>query len=670
MHSLSRVLIFLAVFVAFVPRSNAQQQDKEQSKLYMEQAELVMADTKAMDDAREIMVMAADFDTTNIAANFKAGSAHIQTINKDRSTKFFLRVYRQKPDYRFDLEYWIGFGYQFGLEFDKASRYYTLYKNRLTKNPDHKGDDLTSMQEVDRRLVECQNGKEFVAHPQNYSIINVGREINSEFEDYGPVLAENEDEIIFTTRRREGNSYENVADDNKPYEDIFITKKTGSVWSKAKNIGSTINTKFHDSDLALSPDGNTLFLYKDIGNGDIYQSKRAKDGSWGVPEPLAGLVNSSQYSESSVSITKDGNTLYFASDRPGGLGGSDIYVCTKDSKGEWTRIKNLGPIINSEFDEVAPFIDQDGKTLHFSSKGKKGMGGFDIFKSTLLDPATLFSPQKNTWSEPENLGYPINTPDDDAFFVSSKDGQRGYYSSVRDDGFGYSDIYMITIAAPKTPEKKTIAQKPVQPLNYVVTVKDADTQQPLEAKVKVQSMGDNVVAGSVNRGGGVFEFSITSTTPKNYRLSVERDGYAFIDQPVAIAGASPDAQTINKTILIRKLAVGTVSVLRNIYFDFDKATFKTESYSELNKLEGMMKQNASIKVEIAGHTDVIGTRDFNKQLSQRRAEAVRSFLTSKGIDPRRVTAIGYGKDRPLASNDDEREGRELNRRVEFKVLGM
>ena len=663
MHSIRSVLIFLTVFAAFVHLASAQQQDKTQSKLYMEQADLVMQDTKAMDDARDIMVIAADFDTTNVPANFEAGHMHLATIKKDFAVKYFLRIYRQNPDYRFDLMYWIGQAYQYGLDFDNAINFYSRYREKLMKNPDYQGKNKVELKDVERRLTECKNGKEFVARPKNYAIVNMGKEINSEFDDYGPVFSENENEIIFTTRRRDGNTYENVAQDNKPYEDIFTTTKSGGVWAKSKNIGSPVNTKFNDSNLALSPDGNTLFLYKDNGNGDIYFSQRRNDGSWGAPEALPGLINST-FRESSISITKEGDRLYFASERPGGYGGSDIYVCTKDEKGEWSRVKNLGPVINTESDEDAPFIDYNGKTLYFSSQGGKGMGGFDIFKSTLVNA------EKDEWGAPENLGYPINTPDDDVFFVSTKDGKRGYYASVRDDGIGYSDIYVITI--PEEKKKDPVVAKdpaPVRPRMYIVVVVDAENHSPLEAKVKLLGVKDKMVMGRVNKGKGTYEFSITAADAKDYQLSVEREGYAFVNQPVRIEGTSGDSDPTVNTIEMKKLAVGVSKVLKNIYFDFAKASFKEESYTELNKLESMMRQNGSMRVEIAGHTDDIGTKDFNKQLSQRRADAVRSFLTSRGIDPRRVAAMGYGEEKPLSSNDDEKEGRELNRRVEFKVLG-
>lgn len=665
MHSLRRVLIFLTVFTAFLHQAAAQQQDKEQSKLYMEQAELIMADTKAMDDARDIMVMAADFDSTNIKANFEAGHMHLLTINRDFAVKYFLRIYRQDPAYRFDLEYWVGKAYQYGLDFDNAIKFYTLYRDKLAKKSTYQGKDKVEMKDVERNLVECKNGKEFVAHPGNYSIVNIGSEINSEWEDYAPVFNGDETEIVFTTRRRDGNTNENVSDDNKPYEDIFTATKTNGKWSKAKNIGTKVNTKFSDSGLALSADGKTLFIYKDDGAGDIFFCSRLKDGSWGAPEPLPGVINSS-YKEASITITKDGNTLYFSSERPGGLGGSDIYVCTKDARGEWSRVKNLGPTINTEFDEDGPFIDHDGKTLYFSSKGGKGMGYFDIFKSTLLNA------EKNEWSEPQNLGYPINTPDNDNYYVSSSDGQRAYYSSVRDDGFGYDDIYEITgkPAEPvvtKTPEP--VEPKKEETFKYVVSVQDADNQSPLTASVRLQGAKDNTMVGMVNQGQGVYEFTIKTSGPKDYKLSVELQGYAFDNETVNIDGIPGKTDPISKTVKLKKLVVGVVSVLRNIYFDFGKASFKQESYQELNKLEAMMKKNERVSVEISGHTDNIGSKSFNKQLSQLRANAVRSFLTSKGVDPRRVTAVGYGEEKPMASNDDEKEGRELNRRVEFKVLG-
>ncbi len=691
MTSIRSVLIFSTLFSAFFTPGFSQQDPKETARQYMEQAELIMAETKAMDDARELMVTAADLDTTFIKANFEAGAMHLETVGKDRAVKYLMRVYRQDPAYRFDTEYWIGKSYQYGENFNKALEYYNLYKEKLTKKANYQGKDKVALATVDRAIFECENGKEFVSRPGNFSIVNIGREINSEFEDYAPVLNENEDEIVFTTRRREDNLNENVFDDNKPYEDIFTSKKVGSGWSFAKNIGPVVNNPYHDSNLALSADGSTLFLFKDDGGGDIFFSERQPGGEFGPPAPMPGIINSS-FEEKSVTISVDEKTLYFSSNRPGGFGGLDIYRATKDSKGEWTNVKNLGPTINTEMDDDGPFIDYDGVTLYFSSKGRKGMGGFDVFKTT-LDLKT------NEWSEPFNLGYPINTPDDDIYIVFSKDGKRAYYSSVREDGMGYTDIYLITIPegiknvdplAAKDPviqpadtatatTTTTVPTDPVivppvdtkkglKPLKYVVTVVDAADKTPLDAKIRLQGSKDNVIVPYEERGNGVYEFSITNPGPKDYRLSVEVGGFVFVNQNSTIQGASEQEKTVTRTIEMRRLSVGVSSILRNIYFDFDKATFQTESYPELNKLESMLVQNAGMVVEIAGHTDAVGTKDYNQQLSLRRAQAVKDYLTKKGVDSRRINPVGYGKSKPLASNDDEEGGRELNRRVEFKVL--
>lgn len=684
MYSIVRVLAFLTLFFAFFSTSFGQEQDPEQARQYVEVAEGMIEGSMAYDDVREIMVRAADLDTTFLRANFEAGELHMRTIGKDLAVKYFLRVFRQDPDYRFDIQYWIGRSYQMGLNFDRAIEFYNMYKERLAAKSNYQGRDKVDLAMVERSIYECQNGKEFVANPGNYSIVNIGREINSEYEDYAPVLNGDETEIIFTSRRREDNLNENVFEDNKPYEDIFMAKRTGETWDRARNIGPVVNTPYHNSNLALSKDGNTLFIYNDDNGGDIYYSERDANGQWGAPVPLPGIINSS-FNEKSISISSDERTLYFASDRPGGFGGIDIYRATLDSKGQWSNVRNLGPKINTEFDEEGPFIDQDDVTLYFSSKGHKGMGGHDIFKA-------VFDPNTNEWSDPENLGYPINTPDDDVYFVASADGKRAYYSSVREDGMGYTDIYMITIPEglkdtepvvasvdttrnePVKPEEKdpvTIPEKPAAtvPLQYVVSVVDAETQSPLNARVRLQGLRDNVIVASTRAGNGVTNFAIAGPQEKDYRLSVELDGYVFLNETVKLPGAGPEPQTINRTVALRKLAVGVSGVLRNIYFDFDKWSFKNESYNELNKLERMMQQNPNIQVEISGHTDNIGTKAYNMFLSRKRAEAVKDFLTGKGIDARRIKASGYGESRPLASNDDEREGRELNRRVEFLVIG-
>lgn len=676
-------LLFLATLFAGVSTGTIAQ-DKALANEYISQAELMMEAAQPMVDVRDIYVLAAEADPSNVVANWRAGDFYIKTVGKKNSVKYFLNVLELDPNYRFDIEYWIGRGYHFGMEFDKALAFYTRYRQKLIDNDGYRGRDRVDLADVDRKIYECQNAIEFVANPAHYSIQNIGSAINSEYEEYGPVLNEDETILIFTSRRRDGNLNENVFSDNKPYEDIFISTKENGEWSRAENIGNVVNTPFHDSNLALSADGTQLFLYKDDNNGDIYESDRKEDGTWTFPLPMSESINSEGFKEASISISPDGNVLFFASDRPGGQGGIDIYYSLKDRNGEWARSKNLGSMINTEYDDDAPFIDYDGKTLYFSSLGRKGMGGYDIFKSAYDSAA-------GEWGEPENLGFPINTPDDDIFFVSTKDGKRGYYASVREDGLGFTDIYMVTILqedeigetlAAKDMEPVEVAEdslanvditavepkeEPLSPVVLRLTVLD-EAGEPLAAKASLTS-ADNVAVGKRSIGTGVFEFKSNAAESKSYRLSVENPGYVFQNIDLNLPAVSESPQTIERTVRLRKLRVGTRSVLRNIYFNFNKASFKDESYNELNKLVSMMSDNSGMQIEISGHTDNVGPAEYNKVLSQRRANAVKDFLVEKGIDSRRITAVGYGEEKPLASNDDEKEGRELNRRVEFKVLG-
>lgn len=652
------LLIFTSEYLA------AQQQDKVQSQQYYELAKEMVTATRAIDDARDLMVLAANFDTTNMQANFEAGYMYITTINKEVAEKYFNRVYQQQPAYRFDLEYWIGRSYQYGLKFDVALGYYNRYKTKLEKtSTNYSGKDKVSSKEVERRIEECNNGKEFVSQPKAYSITNLGGEINSEYDDYAPVVDSSETEIIFTTRRRDGNINENVWDDNKPYEDVFVSKKTGGNWEPAKNIGTSINTRFNNSNLTLSPSGNTLFIYKDgVGEGDIFFSAREGNGSWTIPKSLPGTINS-PYRESSVSMTKDESTIYFASERPGGLGVSDIYSAKKNAKGAWSIVKNLGPAINTEYEEDSPYIDYDSKTLYFSSMGRKGMGGRDLFKSTLLDES------KNLWAEPENMGYPINTPDDDLYITGTSTPNRFYFASERAGGFGYSDIYLVSGEVKK--DEPVVAREPVkreiQIHKFILTVIDAETKAPVNAKVRMKAK-DNKTIGSVSIADGVSEFVIMSPTPKSYMVYVELDGYIFENMRILLGGATQAETKEEKTIQLRKIKTGEISVLRHVFFETGNVNLSPASYDELDKLMLMMEQNTKMRVEIGGHTDNVGSPAINLQLSQRRVLAVKNYITSKGIEAKRVTAVGYGETKPIVSNDDEVGGRDVNRRVEFKVL--
>ncbi|WP_053404018.1 OmpA family protein [Persicobacter sp. CCB-QB2] len=660
--------------------------NKETARQLLEMAEEINKSTAVKTQARDIYVQVVDFDPENQRALFMAGKLYLETVNKERAVKYLKKLYELNPEYRFDIPFMIGEAYQYAMDFDNALLYYRKYKSKYESKVNYRGQDLVPMDWVDRKIYECENGKKFMVNPSHWTIVNLGENINSDSYDFAPVFNEDETLIIFTSRRQDGNLNENVDKDNFYFEDIYYSRKVNGQWEPAKNIGTNVNTRFHDSNLALSADGQTLFIYRDSNGGDIYYSTyNETEDDWSEPLPVEGRVNTS-FSENSISISPDGNTLFFSSDRPGGMGELDIYMATKDDKGVWSKVKNLGETINTPYDDDSPFIDYDGKTLYFSSKGRDGMGGFDIFK-------TVYDSAASEWSEPVNLGYPINTPDNDIYFVSTADGKRGYYSSVREDGMGYTDIYMVKIPdefdeqqqllAGKDIEKAEDAAAPdvmltsaeteevvavIQPVILEVKIVDQGSKAAMESRVNVREANTGMSWRGVRQENGAYRFELKPTETSNFTLSSEKDGYVFKNLKLKLPVANDEEQMVERTLAMSRIQTGQKSILRNVYFDFGSAKLKKESFSELNKLERMLSENPSIKVEISGHTDAVGSAGNNMKLSQKRAEAVMNYLEGKGVDATRITAVGYGEERPLASNDDEEEGRELNRRVEFEII--
>ncbi len=660
------------LFLSQLAYSQVSNKRVEVANQFVKQADLVLEGTAAKSVAKELYIQAARIDPENIKANFKSGELYLETINKDRAASYFKNVQKLDPNYTFNLDYLIGRSYHFGLEFDEAITYYKKYQEKLMANSNYAGKDKVEADVVEKNISECYNGKKYVAEPKEYSIKNLGLGINSIYDDYAPVINRDNTLMIFTTRRKEGNLSENVDRDNEPFEEIYLSTFDGENWKEARNIGAPINTEFHNSNLALSADGNTLFLYTDNGNGDIMYSEK-KGSSWSEPVSIGPMINSLGYKESSVCLSPDGGTLYFSSNRPGGYGGSDIYFSTKDTKGQWKRAKNLGSEINTKFDDDGPFVDFTGKFMYFSSKGHEGMGGYDIYKSE-FDSAAM------TWKKPENMGYPINTADDDIYFVATNDSKTAYYATIRPGGFGLTDIYIIKEGKFEAPEvsdssetEEQVAVKDtttkVELKNIILTLKVKDNAgNPLSAKVSLVRVDSQIPSAQKKVDDGVYKFKVEDADNANYRLSVEKDGFAFFNEDIILSASTEEVLEQTQEIILSSLVVGTSKVLRNIYFDFNRASIKEASFDELSKVEDMLARNPNLEIEISGHTDNIGQAVFNKNLSQRRVDAVKKHLVRKGIDSRRITAIGYGEEKPLASNDDEREGRELNRRVEFKVL--
>ena len=499
------------------------QANKETAAQMVEIGDEILNQTLAVMEARELYVTAANMDPDNVRANYMSGVTTLQSTDKGAATQYFLRVFELDPDYSFDILYLIGEAYHYDYQFNDAIAYYNRYKQKLASVASTDEEKFANDRQVERKLYECEQGKIMVEFPENVEIINVGPEINSANDDYAPVVNQDENLLIFTSRRQEGNMNPDVASDNYPFEDIFFSVKNGSNWSEAQNIGPQINTLYHDSNVGLSTDGTELFIYKDENGGDILEAKRDENGQWSNPESLGKRINTAN-SETTVSLSPDGQTMFFASDRKGGHGGLDIWITHKNKRGEWASPQNLGPEINTPYNEDGAFIGYDGKTLYFSSEGGEGMGGFDIYRVT-YDSTSM------KWGPPSNMGYPINSPDDDIYFVPAKDGKRAYYASVRDDGFGYTDIYVLKIpeslkyedpdAIPEAPPEPRKVLAPVILHVTVLNEKDIKT----DAKVTIRPIAGMDTIPTMFAGTGEYSFSTTKDEPIHYYLSVKKLGY-------------------------------------------------------------------------------------------------------------------------------------------------
>ena len=630
--------------------------------------------------ALNLYLQAYKLNPSNASLNNKIGIQYLRSDYPHKCLSYFEQAYKLDPKVDQDILFNLGVAYQENLKFDQAIDFYSKFKATLEPGSQY-------ISKVDRRLYECQNGKEFVANPVDVQITSVSKIVNSTYPDFAPVISADEKVMIFTSRRP-GSTGGLLDETGQYYEDIYICKKVNGQWGAPQNIGTNINTDGHDASIALSADGSELFIYKDDGAGDIYYCKQRADGSWSKPLPIEGSVNSRSYYENAAAVSPDGTTLFFASNREGGYGGLDLYMVKMNDKGFWGKPTNLGDVINTPEDDEGPFMDFDGVTLYFSSRAHKGMGGYDIFK-------TVFDSTRNQWIEPINMGYPINSADNDIYFVLSGDGSHGYYASSKDEGVGEKDIYMITmppredrdaliekmqamnlevpeIATTPTPvipvATTTTAAAAVVPVTIKGVLKDAVTGTPIQAPVQLTNANGELVSEFKVGPDGMYSFVVKDAAASSYTLSAEKEGYGFVNKTFSVPAMAANKQEITQNLVLKKLEVGNIYVLRNIYFDFDKATLKSASTKELNNLLALLKANPSMKIEIAGHTDSKGSDSYNEVLSRKRAQAVVNWLVANGISRDRLTYEGYGESRPLATNDDEEEGRELNRRTEFKII--
>ncbi len=470
--------------------------------------------------------------------------------------------------------------------------------------------------------------------------------INSFQLQYFPVLTADEKTIIYTARN--GTTYR---DD----ENIVISiKDDNGNWQAPFSISSKINSEFNEGTCSISADGRILIFTscegrKTVGGCDLYITYKSGD-EWTIPQNLGRSVNSRSW-DSQPALSADGRTLYFISDRGGGYGKRDIWMSRKDANGNWTPAINLGPAINTREDEVSPFIHVNGTTLFFASKGYPGFGGFDLYKSELVNSA---------WTKPENLGYPINTAEDQVSLFVSTNGKNGYYSyEVKGDGRNdRSLLYTFSF-----PEDIEISNKTIYLTGFVY---DFETKKPLEAKIEVYNLASEEDTPLTIFSSDPVTGKYFSILPENKRIAlyVEREGYLFESRSFEVE--ENNSNSIRQDFYLKTMKAGNTVRLNNIFFEFDSDRLTDESKTELNKVVRFLNSNPDIKITISGHTDDVGSTEYNQRLSEKRAKAVYDFLINHGIEPEKLTYKGYGESKPLVSNTDEKS-RQMNRRIEFSI---
>ncbi len=597
-------------------------QDKFREQFYEANT---MMEERYYDAALPIWLKLLEQQPDNYNINYKIGACYINTGNQKKKALQYLEKAIQNTTNNYDLfshtekkspvetHYYFARALHLNMEFDKAIEHYQNFKTYITKKH-------YLWDETDMEIKRTEYAKIAVANPVNLKVQNLGNKINSIYPEYSPVISIDESIIYFTSRRiRPDSSNANIIDeeDGMYFEDIYVSYFEKGEWQEPELL--TLNSMDHEATLNITTDGNTLLVYKDDnGNGELYKS--FFDGEiWNTPEKLSSNVNSAAY-ETHAALSPDNNILYFVSDRKGGLGGKDIYMCKKLPTGEWALAQNLGPNINTKYDEDGIFLHPDGKTLYFSSRGHTSIGGFDIFFSELQEDGS--------WSTPKNIGYPVNSTDDDIFFVTSLDGRRAYYSSFQDGGYGEKDLYVITLM--DAPEKSLTL------LTGIITVIGMD-KLPEDALITITNNETGELVGKYKPRARDGRFSIILQPGNDYHIKYEAAGFSE-EEDLYIPPASA-YQEIDKAIGLKPVVFGN---LPNKDKDSGKDVTVKDKDTNKDKNSGKdvaVKDKDTNKDKDSGKDVAVKDKDTNKDKDSGKDVAVKDKDTNKDKDSGKDVAV-------------------------------
>jgi OmpA-OmpF porin, OOP family len=591
--------------------------------------------------AIELLNQALQKDDEFVEAYYRLGLVYQNMKQYDKAIEAYEKGLSLTTDVRKQKVFWFDLGeaYLNTKEYQKAMKVLGYFMNNETQNK----------QKADKAMLLYKSADFANKNKDNTSPFKqklLSDTVNCFAMQYFPVLTADQQQLIFTRR---------VTNDPNDDEDLVVTRKNNrGQWTPPVSISKNINTRLNEGTCTISADGRRIILTScsgrdGIGSCDLYESQKIGN-EWTEPKNLGPNVNGPSW-ESQPSLSADGRTLYFVSDRRAGLGRRDIWISKQDDQGRWTKAVNAGKPINSQFDEMSPFIHVNNRTLYYATNGLPGFGGYDIF---------YVEKDSAGWTEPRNIGAPINNHEDQFSLFITADGTKGYYSQDEAARMGgsTSKIFELTI-----PSENQIKYRS----NYVKgVVRDKKNQQPLKARIELINIDKNQVESLVDSDSLSGEYLIVLTQGADYALYVNKKHYLFKSLNFNYSEIK-DFNPIVLDIDLERAEVGSVAVLNNIFFDFNMSELKPASLPELQKLVSFLKENPELKVEIAGHTDNVGTSAYNRQLSLKRAQSVYDYLVAHGIEKARLLPKGYGPDQPLAPNDSEAQ-RKLNRRIEFKLV--
>ena len=531
-----------------------------------------------------------------------------------------------------DLSFKVG---HYGL----ARTYYEKFIQAAPKN-------AKAVQQAQNNLKSIAFAEEAIKKPINFNPSRLPAPLNTFVLQYFPALTANQRHLLFTARN-------GVRPEND--ENLFVAMRRAEGWSEPISISPVINSRLNEGAGSISGDGKTLVFAScdrpgSFGSCDLYISYRTGE-NWSKPVNLGETVNAKGW-DSQPCLSADGRTLYFSSVRAGGEGREDIYVTRLQEDNTWAVPVNLGKSVNTSGNDNSPFIHPSGSTLYFSSDGHLGLGGSDIFKVTLN--------QKGEWEEPQNLGYPLNTYENESSIFITTDNKTGYYARQQSRGEGGATINLFQFEVPnqwKSKESSTFAQG---------NVFDAKTKKPLGALIQLYDVATDNLIQQVQSDQQSGDYTVVLVEGRQYAMYVSADNYLLKSLSFDYT-AGKDFNPLTLDVYLDPIRAGANVVLNNLFFPTNKYTLEPKSKTELNKLVQFLNLNKTVRIQISGHTDDVGENQFNLELSRKRAQSVIDFLTQQGINRNRLEAVGYGETKPVQPNTSA-ENRQLNRRIELGVL--